>query len=170
MAGFGDKCQGIFPDTVRLPRGPGCCHRHHEGSDTILAGVANRRGGWYRFFIMLPRLSGRGRFVSAILVTAFLIPALTGWAGDNCCPDRGPALPGLERPVATGLTADEQNDAGPGPEPVPTPCSCSLCQPLIARMGVPGIESPAALDGVSALPGEIYASRDFSEIFRPPLA
>lgn len=114
--------------------------------------------------------SNRGRVVSAILVLAFFVPALTGWAADDCCTGSGHALPGLESTASSCLTANEHDGTDAGPEAAPTPCSCSFCEALFARMGVPGFESPAGLDRVSALPGKIFASQAPSEVFRPPLA
>jgi hypothetical protein len=116
------------------------------------------------------RPSTKVKVVSVILVLAMFVPAVTGWARDNCCPERGHALPGLESSAPSSLTAKGHDDTDAGPETTQSACSCSLCQTIIARTDVPGIEVPLNLERASLFPGMIPASLEISQIFRPPLA
>lgn len=114
------------------------------------------------------------RSIFTALLLLLLLPAMTGWSGDNCCPrpeeaaGQGCAAAGVCPSSSAGGEPSADGDDGSSHRSVV--CSCVSCEILFAHASLPALEGPDRFGRIvfDSIGGPQTAF--LSEIFRPPLA
>jgi hypothetical protein len=103
-----------------------------------------------------------------ILLLIVLVPALTGWAGDRCCPpDPSPCGASCgEVPHGSPRDAAHEN-SDPGHQQAVCGCSCHALSLNVATIP---LSAPLCLGTLDPQDAGDPSSAHLSEIFRPPLA
>jgi hypothetical protein len=106
--------------------------------------------------------------VHLALLLFVLVPALTGWAGDSCCPpdeSRCGSACG-EAPHDAGRP-DDHDRTDPGHQQALCGCACHAPFTTAGRMP---LDLPGFLGRFEPQPHPDHSIAHFSDIFRPPLA